>query len=296
MTNLLPQPIHLPQANAWQGILPRSPLLSSTSTGWQGIYVEHHHQPAHDTPDYCLPSHLLSIGLGYRAKEFRANGRLYKNFVVGNVGICPAHESLRTQAYGEAEFLLIAIDQPFFNKAVCEAVDGKAVELMPQILGQDPLIYQIGLALKQQLEFNRQDSRLYADSIATALAVHLMQRYSMRHFEMPSCSGGLPKMILRLVVAYIQAHLNQDLCVSELAAIAQMSPHHFSSLFKQSTGLAPHQYIVQTRIEAAKQLLGDRELTIVEVCHRVGFQSQSHFTHVFRKYTHVTPKTYRNLI
>lgn len=104
-----PQPIHLTQVNAWQNVLPRAPLLTNHSLDWQGIHLEHHRQPAHETPDYCLPSHLLSIGLGYQAKEFRANGQIYKNFVVGNVGICPAHQSLKTQAYGNAEFLLLAI-------------------------------------------------------------------------------------------------------------------------------------------------------------------------------------------
>lgn len=296
MTHLQPQSIDLPQVNAWQGILPRYPLLSSYSAGWQGIHLEYHQQPAHDTPDYCFPSHLLSIGLGYRAKEFRANGQLYKDFVVGNVGICPAHQSLRTQAYGEAEFLLVGIEEQFFNHAACEVVDGRPIELRPQIFGQDPLIYQMGLALKQELEFNLQDSRLYAEAIATALAVHLIRRYHVRRAEIRQYSGGLPQSLLCSIMAYIQAYLSQELSVTELAAIAQMSPHYFSSLFKQATGLAPHQYIIQARIEAAKQLLANRELTIVEVCHQVGFQSQSHFTHVFRKHTGITPKVYRNLI
>lgn len=200
MTHPQPQLIDLPQVKAWQGILPRYPLLSSNSAGWQGIHLEYHQQPAHDTPDYCFPSHLLSIGLGYRAKEFRANGRLYTDFVVGNVEICSAHQSLRTQAYGEAEFLLLAIDEQFFNRADCEAVDDRPIELIPQVFGQDPLIYQMGLALKQELEFNRQDSRLYAEAITTALAVHLIQRYSVHRTEIKQYSGGLPQSLLRPLI------------------------------------------------------------------------------------------------
>jgi AraC family transcriptional regulator len=75
-----------------------------------------------------------------------------------------------------------------------------------------------------------------------------------------------------------------------------MSPHYFASLFKQSNGVAPYQYVTQCRIERAKQLLTRPELSIVEVCHQVGFQNQSHFTKVFREHTNVTPKVYRNSI
>lgn len=275
--------------------MPRYPLLSSRLAGWQGIHLEYHQQPAHDTPDYCFPSHLLSVGLSYRAQEFRANGQLYKDFVVGNIGICPAHQSLRTQAYGDAEFLLVAIDEQFFNRAAYEAIDGRSIELRSQVYGQDLLIYQMGLALKQELEFNRQDSRLYSEAIASALAVHLLQRYNVHCAEIKQYSGGLSKSSLSMIIDYIQTHLSQELSIVELATIAQMSPHHFSSLFKQSTGIAPHQYVIQARIEAAKQLLTYRDFTIVEICHQVGFQSQSHFTHVFRKHTGVTPKVYRNL-
>lgn len=296
MANSQPQPIHLAQADAWQSILPRSPILSSATATWQGIHLEYHRQPAHETPDYCFPSHLISIGLGYEAKEFRANGRLYKDFVVGNVAICPAHQSLRTQAYGNAEFLLLAIDVTFFGNAASESVDGKPIELTSQVAGHDPLIYQMGLALRRELESSGCDSRLYAESMGMALAVHLIRQYTTQNPGMKCYAGGLPTSTLREIVAYIQENLSQNLSLVELAAVAQMSPHYFSSLFKQSTGLSPHQYILQCRIEAAKQLLARREFTIVEVCHQVGFQSQSHFTHVFRKHTNVTPKAYRNLL
>lgn len=296
MKNPQPQPIHLTQADAWYNVLPRAPLLSSYSADWQGIHLEYHRQPVHETPDYCLPSHLLSIGLGYEAKEFRANGKIYKNFVVGNVAICPAHQPLKTQAYGNAEFLLLAIDATYFDHTTGELTDGKSIELKSQVFGQDALIYQMALALKQELESSGRDSRLYAESMVRALTVHLIRRYGAVVPPIKPYNGGLSRLVLREIVDYIQKHLSQDLSLVELAAVAHMSSHHFSNLFKQSTGRAPHQYITKCRIEAAKQLLMQRDLTIVEVCHYVGFQSQSHFTKVFRQHTNVTPKAYRNLL
>lgn len=163
MVQSSPHSIDLTQPNTWQNVLPRSPILSSVTAGWQGIYLEYHQQPAHETPDYCLPTPLISIALGYQAKEFRADGRLYRDITPGNVAIRSAHQRLSTQAYGNAEFLLLAIDPVFFPKAAFEMVNAEEMELKTQIIGRDPLIYQMGLALKQELEVSGQDSRIYAE-------------------------------------------------------------------------------------------------------------------------------------
>jgi AraC family transcriptional regulator len=154
----------------------------------------------------------------------------------------------------------------------------------------------MGLALKAELEAGGADTRLYAESMATALSVHLLRRYSSRQPEIRDYPGGLPKYKLREAIAYIQEHLDQNLTLAELSSAVQMSSHYFASLFKQSTGLTPHQYVTKCRIEKAKQLLLQRELTIVEICQEVGFQNQSHFTRVFRQHTMTTPKVYRDTL
>lgn len=64
--------------------------------------------------------------------------------------------------------------------------------------------------------------------------------------------------------------------------------------FKQSTGLTPHQYVIARRLNRAQVLLATTDLTILEICFRVGFKSQSHFTRLFRKLTGITPRAYRD--
>jgi YesN/AraC family two-component response regulator len=129
-----------------------------------------------------------------------------------------------------------------------ETLNINQLEIVPQIFGRDPLIYQIGLELKKELEFARDDSHLYAESMATALAVHLMKRYAVQTSAIKTYSGGLSSYKLKTAIAYINEHLHQNLSLAEIAAVVQMSPHYFSSLFKQSTGLAPYQYVTQCRI------------------------------------------------
>lgn len=121
----------------------------------------------------------------------------------------------------------------------------------------------------------------------------LLRRYSVWKPAVRDFTGGLPKIKLQQAMEYIHDHLTEDLSLREIATRLQMSPNYFTSLFKQSTGLSTHQYVIQCRIEKAKQLLTKPNLPIVEVSQQVGFQSQSHFINVFRKRTGMTPKTYR---
>ena len=106
--------------------------------------------------------------------------------------------------------------------------------------------------------------------------------------------GGLPRHKLRRVVDFIQAHIDQPIHLDELAAAAAVSPFHFHRQFKKATGITPHHYIRQMRIERAKELLSGSELPLVEVAAQVGYSDQSHFTSTFSKMTSVTPRRYRN--
>jgi AraC family transcriptional regulator len=91
----------------------------------------------------------------------------------------------------------------------------------------------------------------------------------------------------------MQDHLDQELSLMALAAVAQMSPYYFSRLFKQSTGLSPHQYLLWQRMEHAKHLLSDSRRTIAEVSDALGFPHQSHFATTFHTLVGMTPGEYR---
>lgn len=105
--------------------------------------------------------------------------------------------------------------------------------------------------------------------------------------------AGLPPARLRRVASYIDASLAQPLTVSQLAAVAGMSASHFAALFKRSTGLSPHEFVLRRRISRAGQLLADPAHGIADVAFQLGFCSQAHFTTMFRKRTGVTPSQWR---
>ena len=107
----------------------------------------------------------------------------------------------------------------------------------------------------------------------------------------PSCRPG---GILRRVLEHIDANRYRALPLSELSALAHMSAFHFARLFKQSTGLSPHRFVIGRRIERAKELLVTDSASIASIAQAVGFRTASHFTTVFHRATGVTPSAYRS--
>ena len=168
------------------------------------------------------------------------------------------------------------------------------VELVLSLHAGDPLLRHITLVLQAAIDAEGPAGRLYTESITNALAVHLLRRYAACRPPAEVCPGGLPTPQLQRVTEYIEAHLEHELSLTEIAAVAQMSPDHFARLFKQATGRTPHQYVVICRIERAKRLLRETEWPIIDLSRQVGFQDQSYFTAVFRKHVAATPKAYRD--
>lgn len=111
--------------------------------------------------------------------------------------------------------------------------------------------------------------------------------------QKPHEEGGLPPFRLRKVQRYIGEHLDQDLTLARLAEVAGISKYHFSHLFKQSVGIPPYRYVILQRIEEAKRLLKQTELSIAQVALRTGFSSHSHLSKAFRKHVGTTPSTFQ---
>ena len=277
----------------------RSPILTSLHAAWNGIFLGHFRTPAYETPEVCSPFwHGLLIfpktSAPIQARR-TLDGRIHHERVVeGDIVITPAQVGHRSCWNAEHDFIVIAIASDVFARAVDESAEPSNVELVPHFATSDGLVLQIGLALKGVLENNPQGSRLYAETMANALAVHLLQHYSARQPILRNYNGGLSRHQLRQVIDYINGHLDRDLGLAELAKIVQMSPHYFTRLFKQSTGLTPHQYVIHRRVERAKELLLNGELTIAEVAYSVGFANQSHLNRHLKRLLGVTPRYIRH--
>jgi AraC family transcriptional regulator len=283
----------------WQKFLPNPPLLTSFQSGWSSIQLAHYRQPSMDVPEVSNPRHTIIIPLGHQTVDLELvlEGRKQavsygeKDYASGCIEICPANFpwGLRSNSTVKVmEYIHCYLEPP-------ESVNPDRVELLVTLKKADPLIYQMGLALKSTLEVDGVGSRFYADSMATAMAAHLLRHYSTRNHRFREHEDGLSKQKLRQAIEYIQAHLGENLSLSAIANELGMSQYYFCHLFRHSTGMSPHQYLIRQRVEQAKQLLRQPGLTITSVALECGFANQSHFARYFRTYTGMNPSQFRKL-
>jgi AraC-like DNA-binding protein len=106
---------------------------------------------------------------------------------------------------------------------------------------------------------------------------------------------ALQKWRLKRVIEYVDSHLAAKISLADLAAVAGLSRMHFASQFRAATGLRPHEYLLRRRIRRAEELLRNSTMAIVEIALTVGFQTQAHFTTVFKRFVGCTPRQWRNV-
>ena len=160
----------------------------------------------------------------------------------------------------------------------------------------DQVLFHICSPLRDLLYRPRQPTdALFVKGIQTALAAHLLGNYTVDRWRPPEKSPSLDPRRLQRVLDYIEASVGLDIKLEELAAQACLSPFHFSRLFREATGLSPHRYVIDRRVQAARQELARNNLSLVEIALQFGFGSQANFTRVFRKATSLTPGQYREL-
>jgi AraC family transcriptional regulator len=278
----------------------RSPVLSNYHSGTQieqeGICASYHRQPAWSTPKTCLSFPTIRINMRKQFIHLERSLDGYRNsqqrIFDQDIVVIPADVTCQARWDREIEFMMLILSPEAIAHVAYESVDPDSVDLLPHFDTSDPIIHQIGLSFKAELE-SGQWNRLAVDSLRTILSTVLLRKYSNYKGKLHNDTGGLSKCKLVQATSYINDNLSEDLSLSAIATELGMSLHYFSTLFKKSTGTTVHQYVTQRRMKVAKGLLERSNLSIIEIAFQVGFQSQSHFHNVFRKYTDTTPNAYR---
>lgn len=134
--------------------------------------------------------------------------------------------------------------------------------------------------------------RLFSEGAAMALVAMLL-RLSHPEAARPADTRPLAPPRLRAVLEWVEANLSESFGLTELAAVACLSPHHFSRAFKAATGETPRAHVTARRIERAKEYLEERELPLAEIAQLCGFADQSHFTALFGRRVGMTPGAWR---
>lgn len=165
-----------------------------------------------------------------------------------------------------------------------------STEGMPSDPVIDRLLLQLGEA-----EGQGHEDGVHSDAIRLALAARWLslRSQSATQAQEDGNNGALQKWRLKRVMAYIDENIGEAISLADLAQTAGLSRMYFAARFRTATGLRPHEYILRRRIERAKDMLAKTNESLVEIALNVGFQTQAHFTTVFKRFAGVTPGRWR---
>ncbi|MBS1794688.1 MAG: helix-turn-helix transcriptional regulator [Acidobacteria bacterium] len=278
----------------------RGDWIVNSRDRWRNLKIirnRHHVRESVITPGK-LTFHLITVYMGAPSRQQSLlSGRNYNILqTAGSVAVIPAATALRSW-YDEVEQDDVYLHlEPGFVKSVAAGadLDPDRIEIVPTLESRSPAIESLArMAFDELQRGDAVATNLYADSLANLLAVQLIREYSSaRQPPARRYVNGLTNKKLALVLDLIESDLSEDLSLKVLAAAAGLSEYHFLRMFKQSTGLTPHQYVIGQRIERAKELLRKGDMTITEIAYLLGFSTPAHFTHHFRRKTGLTPRDF----
>ena len=275
-------------------------ILSKRSIHAGGLTVEFSSAPPASIDFPPLTHHTLCLMLSQGDRQVtRFNGREFDGAQQrGDFWLMPAGLPSFFHWESTDESLMFIIDPAFLHQIAAETncVNPDRVELLDFTYRQDAQIAAIAQSFDQERQQDSIGSRLYVESLAQLFAIHLLRHYCTFKPVLRHDQGGLAHHSLQQVLDYIQTHLEQDISLSQLAKTARVSKYYFIKLFKRSMGITPHRYLVQQRLEQAKQLLKQSNLSLNEIALQCGFTGQSHFTKAFHDAIGLTPKAYRQAL
>jgi AraC-like DNA-binding protein len=191
--------------------------------------------------------------------------------------------------------VLLTIDPRLVNRLDVGDVDVAGLQFRQQIGIEDRGIRQSLVAIKEELEAPGLNSRLYIDALLILLLTRLMRCAS--NFATPRqrayVKGGLPNWRLKRALEMLEENQTKTPSIAELAGPLQLRPTSFCRAFKQSTGLSPHRYLLERRVNRAREMMKDQKRTLTEIALDCGFNSSSQFSVVFKRITGISPRTYR---
>jgi AraC family transcriptional regulator len=274
-------------------------IAQSPEIGWRSLYaaiLEEGPFRATESP-IQHPSFIYHLTRPTEVTR-KIAGSAPEKALIGPRRICltPGNATAQWQHHGHPEILQVYLRQSIYESAVADmyGCDLAAAEIVPRFAMTDPLLEQLAIAIGNSLREGTAEDGLYIDTLAQMIAAHLARHHSTRSKppRMPA-----PQRIsgwrMRRLVEYIEENLGGDLSLERMATEVEVSPLYLARAFKAAVGQSPHRYVLERRLERAKELLRGTDTPIVDVALTVGFSSQSHLSNWFLRQVGVSPAVYR---
>jgi AraC family transcriptional regulator len=289
----------------WYQTFP-SPARSSSIDGQAHILINRFVDIPPEIVQPALKDNVIAIHLGGPKRVHRWHGgrRSVQDVELGSLTIMPARQENCWLTEGPIDFAHLTLSTGYLHQLAAEEFDVEpaACELIDRVGVRDPVIEQLFNALLRELEGGRLEGRLYSESLLVVLGVALLRQHSA--LSKRPCSGegqsrrgfrkgGLAGWQLRRVVDHMAEFMTVDIALDDLVKLTGLSRAQFFRAFKQSTGLSPHRFLVQMRLDQARVLLETSDLSVDAVALATGFAKARCFAVAFRQYVGVHPRLYR---
>ena len=267
-----------------------------TSPPQPELRIERYQLGAMQVPAHAHADHLLLLHQGpqpVRSRRYSGSRVEESLFQFGDGGLYPAGEYGPLAWDGPADVVHLHVNPQLLEDRARQGLDLTHFALRDQFRLEDGLLAHLGRQLLAGPGAGHALGQLYAESLTTALSLHLITHYATFERRIATDSARLPSAVLARLDAYIEASAEQPITLAALADLANLSVFHFARRFKHTIGRTPYQYVLDWKITRARQLLRAGEQPVAAISDALGFASPAHFAAAFKRAVGQSPRVFQ---
>lgn len=246
--------------------------------------------------DGAATDHMVAIQLRDipSIEQFLGNKKVSRgSYPAGGVSVLSFEDRPRVFVPGPFDTLVVHVPQAALDEVTASHRVPRVDRLCWPLGRPDPVVSHLGRVLLGTLEQPSHASRFFVDHVLHALYCHFVCSYGSTSYTQIPVRGGLTALQMRRATEFLETHLDGDVDLAQVAAVCDLSLSHFARAFRQTYGKPPYRWVIERRIDKAKELLMNTRLPIPDIAVRCGFTDQSGFNRSFKRMYGIPPGIWR---
>jgi AraC family transcriptional regulator len=272
----------------------KMPPIRMASDPTSGVIAHWKHDALHDVVAPMSDHVLMTFPSGLLRFERRTGKSVvFGTARPGTVTVIAAGSTSRWDIPESLNVIHLYLPQATLERVALEAGTASPGDLLDRSAHPDPITSRLLLSAADVVEGSAALDALFRQQMADLLATRLLVAHTGSPATIQPVIGGLSSMAMRRAIERLRSDIDTDVSLAALASDAGLSRFHFCRAFKESTGLSPHAWLRQHRLEQAMSMLRDTDESVVSIAAALGYSSQTAFAAAFRKLTGETPSDWR---
>ena len=255
---------------------------------WHSVEARTQEAEAESATDF----HVVSIALHSMNVWLASAGRTILDGVAtaGTFNVTPPSVPGRGVFRGAYDVLHLFVPNRLIAECDGDMPNPHAGRLCARIEpGRDAIVEWLSRSLLEANGVDGYSERMYVDSLSMAIVARLWSLARRTVTDARPEVRALPRWRLRRAIDYVESHLAEPISLAEIASATGLTRMHFAAQFRAATGLRPHEYLLRRRIERSQEMLMTTDMRLIDIALAVGFQTQSHYSHLFRRFVGQSP-------